>query len=190
MLDHPATDGFVIMSQIEFGDRFAVAGVGPHRFIGMRNRDTHHGRAAAGFHLRRHERVGTGCLWRWFSHFDSLCRRRDFRDDFGRGLVFAESFERARPYHPVAGPSGELDLGDQFGLQPVDARLVPRRVLTLERILVNREFLQSWENSPDDVLAEARANASAIDEMFVAIDSREQRAEAPAFAGPAAEHDF
>ena len=64
------------------------------------------------------------------------------------------------------------------------------RIPTLERILVNREFLQPWKNSLHDVFAEARANASYIDEMFIAIDSREQRAEAAAFAGPPAEHDF
>src|SRR5690348_876123 len=65
-----------------------------------------------------------------------------------------------------------------------------RRVSTFEGIPVNREFLQPRENRPDHVFAETRANASDIDQMLIAIDSGKQRAEAAAFAGPSAEHDF
>src|SRR5579864_6369377 len=113
-----------------------------------------------------------------------------FSDHFGRWLVFAKSFKRPCPHHAIAGPSSEFDLGDDFRLQPVDARLMARRVLTHEWILVYREFLQPWENSPHDLCAKARANASNINKLIIAIDSGEQRAEAAAFAGPPAKHDF
>src|ERR1700687_3184545 len=109
------------------------------------------------------------------------------RDDFGGKLVLAQPFERACPNHAVGGPSRELDLSDQLGLQPVYTRLMARGVLTFEGTLVDREFLQPWKNLANNAFAEAGANASGIDEAFIAIDSRKQRAEAAAFAGPPAE---
>ena len=138
----------------------------------------------------RYEPVGTGFLRCWRCHFDYLCVRGSYGDDLTGGLVFAETFESARPHHAVGRPTRELDLSHQFGLQPVNSGSIAWRVGTLERIFVDRERLQTRENLRDNVRAEASADTADIDEMVIAIDSREQRTEAFAFAGPAAENDF
>jgi hypothetical protein len=62
-----------------------------------------------------------------------------FGDYLRRGLVFAESLERTCPNIAVAGPSRKLDLGDQFGFQPMDARSMKRRGWAFKRILVDIE---------------------------------------------------
>ncbi len=124
---HPFGDLFEIAGELDLGDRGDVAGGGPQDLGGIGDGDAQHHRAAFG----RRRRPGRLGRLRIVGH----CRRRRtvLGDDLPRGLVLPESLEAGLADVAVAGPAGELDLGDQLGLHPVHPRGLRRRARSLER---------------------------------------------------------
>ena len=177
--DHPFADRFEISRKIELGDGLAVAAVGPQRLVGFRDGDAHH---LGGFVADDFADLITG--------FATSGHGRPLRLDLLRRLVLPQPLERGLPDVAAIGPAGELDLGDQLGLQPMHVAGLLRRILAAERALVRRRRLQRRHDAPDDVLPEAGADKADERQMTAAIDAGHQRTEFAVGGLPAAEHDL
>ena len=90
----------------------------------------------------------------------------------------------------VAGEAGELDLGHQLRLHPVDAGRLARRARSVKGRLVRLDRLQLGQQLRHRVGTEARADAAHVHEPPVAIEAGDERAEGVAGGGPAADDDF
>src|SRR4051812_18412642 len=120
--------------------------------------------------------------------FDLFRRHRLFGPNlFGR-LVLAQSFEGSLAHHAVAGPPGELDLGDQLRLDPGDILASSRRTFAGEGALVGRKCDELFEETTRIVLIEASPDAPRMDKMITFIHSDQERAQIARASAPAADH--
>ena len=140
VLDHPGTGLLEILREIELGHRFRIAGIGPKRLVGVRNRYAEYG-VACGTRLRGASRRSLATGFRDFFHAH-LPRR----------LVCAQALERGLPNHPGARPAGEFDLGDELRPDPAHVRRFGRRAFAAERAFRARERLQSRLEAPSSIV--------------------------------------
>src|SRR5215475_2692462 len=96
----------------------------PKRFVGFGDDDAHDDLAT-----RLDAIAARGCGSR---RVVGVARRR-LGAHLARWLIFAQAFERAFPDIAIAGPAGDLDLGDQLRLDPSPVRLAPRRAPAAKR---------------------------------------------------------
>ena len=159
---HPVADRLVVVRQVELGDRLAVAGVGPQRLVGMEMvTPMTHGRAAGlrGSGLSPASGSAQLRLVGW---------RGRLGLDLRRGLVLAQALERGLAHIAVAGPAGELDLGDQFGLRPVHVALPCAARPAGERAVLRLERPAACGSSGATLSrAEAGADPADIDQLAV-----------------------
>ena len=93
-------------------------------------------------------------------------------------LVLAQALEGGLPNHAVGGPSGELDLGDELGLDPMDVGPFCGAPIAGEwRLLSPPRPSAAAAARLTFVGAESGADAAHIDEMVAAVDADQQRAE-------------
>ena len=124
------------------------------------------------------------------SRLRNIRHGRHLRPHLARILVGPQSLECGLADVAVAGPAGELDFGDELGLQPMHVARLARRVLAAERAFVRGRRLQRRHDLLDLVLAEAGADHADKGEMIAAIDAGHQRAEFSVGGLPAADHDL
>jgi hypothetical protein len=121
--------------------------------------------------------------------------------DLGRGLVLAQSFVHNLAQQVLIGPSEKLDLGDEFGPDPMDAPEHQRRAEAagarrrrFERHFVRNQRLQPAPQARELRLLDAGAGAAAIDEAsFRIVIGEQQRAQprpGPFGIGPSHDNKF
>ena len=112
MAHEPGPDRLIVARQVQFGDRLAVVpGFRPHDLVWPRDWNTHNRR---GLTFAGHPPQG----WRGDGGLGGQCGRLRFH--LRRRLVFAQTLERGLSNLAAGGPSGELYLGDQLRLHPMD----------------------------------------------------------------------
>ena len=90
----------------------------------------------------------------------------------------------------VGGPTGELDLGDQLGADPMDVGGRTRGAGPCERALVGASAFSLGSRPMRLSAAEPGADPADMDEMVAAVDADHQGAELPAGIGPGADDQF
>ena len=102
---------------------------------------------------------------------------RSSRRTSPRRLVFAQALESGLADEVVGGPGGEVDLGDELGFDPDSAAAGFWRD-GFEGRGLGAQFVERVAQAGVDLLGEAGAGASGIDELAVVVVAEEQRADA------------
>src|SRR5581483_8359128 len=115
---------------------------------------------------------------------------RRLGDDLVGRLVRAQALEGRLPHVAVAGPAGELDLGHQLGLGPVQVALVARAGRLVERALLAFDVPELRQQLLHHAFAETGTDPADIDELVAAMHADQQRAQLLALLRPAPDHHF
>src|SRR5438270_6551944 len=182
VLNQPVADGFVVLGEIELGNRLVVMSVGPERPVRMGDHDAHDGHGAT----RRPpsvRAVATGAG----SVSSAVAAGAGVRLDLLRGLVLPQRFEGCLPQPPVGGEPLVLNLGDKLRAYPVHVARPAGRALAVEGVLIGLERFQLREEAIDFLSAEAGPDAAYMDEATVAVDAGDERPKGTVDCGVAAD---